>query len=117
MNIKNFVNATETANMALENTHYGAAAIEEMLSGGPKKIFFAGIGGISMCSLARVSQLRGHAVSGYDRALSDITRQLTECGIPVYTEGDPAHIKGCDMLVYTVAIPSDNPEYAAAKSA
>ena len=44
MNIENFVNETETANMALENTHYGAAAIEEMLSGGPKKIFFAGIG-------------------------------------------------------------------------
>lgn len=40
MNIENFVNETETANMALENTHYGAAAIEEMLSGGPKKIFF-----------------------------------------------------------------------------
>ena len=80
MNIENFVNETETVNMALENTHYGAAAIEEMLSGGPKKIFFAGIGGISMCSLARVSQLRGHIVSGYDRAQSDITRQLTESG-------------------------------------
>lgn len=94
MNIENFVNETETANMALENTHYGAAAIEEMLSGGPKKIFFAGIGGISMCSLARVSQLRGHTVSGYDRAQSDITCQLTECGITVYYEGD------CPYLPY-----------------
>lgn len=117
MNIENFVNETETANMALENTHYGAAAIEEMLSGGPKKIFFAGIGGISMCSLARVSQLRGHTVSGYDRAQSDITCQLTECGITVYYEGDCSHVDGCDMLVYTVAIPPDNPEYTAAKAA
>ncbi len=103
--------------MALQNTHFGAAAIEKMLSGGPKKIFFAGIGGISMCSLARVSQLRGHIVSGYDRTPSDITRQLTENGITVYYEGDPSHVEDCNMLVYTVAMPADNPEYAAAHTA
>lgn len=103
--------------MALKNTHLGAAAIGEILSGGSKKIFFAGIGGISMCSLARVSQLRGHSVSGYDRAQSDITRQLEACGIPVYSKEDPTHVTGCDLLVYTVAMPADNAEYAAARAA
>lgn len=103
--------------MALQNTHLGADAIEKMLSGGAKKIFFAGIGGISMCSLARVTQLRGHIVSGYDRTPSDITRQLAESGITVYYEADPAHVEGCHMLVYTVAMPADNPEYAAAQRA
>lgn len=112
-----FMNEMGTGIMALENTHYGAAAIEKILSGGPKKIFFAGIGGISMCSLARVSQLRGHCVSGYDRAQSDITRQLVSFGIPVYNKEDPIHVKDCDLLVYTVAMPADNPEYAAAQAA
>ena len=103
--------------MALENTHFGAEKIGEMLGDVPGKIFFAGIGGISMCSLARVTQLRGHAVSGYDRAASDITRQLEADGIPVYYDADAAHVEGCTMLVYTVAIPADNPEYAAARAA
>ncbi len=99
--------------MALENTHYGAAEIARMLEG-TNKLFFAGIGGVSMCSLARISHLRGYEVSGYDRAASSITAALEKMGIDVYYENDARHIDGCGMLVYTVAIPADTPEYAEA---
>ncbi len=99
--------------MALENTHYGAEEIARMLEG-TTKLFFAGIGGVSMCSLARISHLRGYQVSGYDRSSSAITAALEKMGIDVYYENDASHIDGCGMLIYTVAIPADTPEYAEA---
>ena len=102
--------------MSLPNTHYGADAIAELLR---KKcrLFFAGIGGISMCSLAWIAHLRGHEVAGYDRTPSDVTRALARDGINVYYDEDAAHVSGIDALVYTVAMPETNAEYAAAKAA
>ena len=100
--------------MSLPNTHFGAEYIGKLVEGGPKKIFFAGIGGISMCSLAYISKLRGHTVSGYDRTPSKITRDLETKGIEVFYENDVAHIDGADAVVYTVAIPEDTPEYKGA---
>lgn len=98
--------------MALPNTHFGADYINELLSGeGGKHIFFAGIGGVSMNALAHISHLRGHRVSGYDRSESDITRKLEAMGVTVYYETDGEHMKDCDALVYTVAMPETNPEY------
>jgi len=99
--------------MALDNTHFGAELIGKLLDG-KKKLFFCGIGGVSMCSLARISKLRGHDVSGYDRAKSAFTEELEESGITVYYEEDASHIEGCDALIFTVAISESNPEYAAA---
>ena len=55
--------------MALPNTHYGAEKIGALLSGRPR-LFFDGIGGISMNALAHISHLQGFDVSGYDRTPS-----------------------------------------------
>ena len=96
--------------MALPNTHMGPEAIGALLDG-KKNLFFDGIGGISMNSLAHISALRGHHVSGYDRSPSPITRRLEQAGITVYYEEDPVHMQGCDALIYTVAMGADNPEY------
>ncbi len=101
--------------MALPNTHLGAAAIAKLLDG-KKNLFFSGIGGVSMNSLAKISHLRGHSVSGYDRSPSDITKKLEYMGITVYYDTDESHVYGCDALIYTVAMPESNPEYAYAKS-
>ncbi len=100
--------------LALPNTHYGAEKIKEIIGTTPKKLFFIGIGGVSMCSLAYISKLRGHKVEGYDRTCSKTTVELEESGIKVYYENDPSHIDGCDAVVYTVAIPADTPEYKTA---
>ncbi len=99
--------------MALPNTHFGPDAIAELLEGTPggKNLFFDGIGGISMNSLAHISALLGHHVSGYDRSPTSITRRLEQTGITVYYEADAVHMQGCDALIYTVAMGEDNPEY------
>ena len=99
--------------MALDNTNFGAEYIGKLLSG-KKNLFFCGIGGVSMCSLAHISRLRGHTVSGYDRTKTPTTEELESLGITVYYEEDASHIDGIDALIYTVAIPATNPEYAAA---
>ena len=85
--------------MALPNTHYGAEGIAKILSDSPKKIFFCGIGGVSMCSLAHISHLRGHAVSGYDRTPSVLTKQLETFGIPIWYTADASNLGDADMLV------------------
>ena len=97
--------------MALPNTHYGEEKIAEILDG-KKNLFFDGIGGVSMNSLAHISHLRGYNVSGYDRTPSEITHKLENMGIKVYYEAKKEHVADCDALIYTVAMPEDNDEYA-----
>lgn len=99
--------------MSIPNTHFGREYISSLLSG-KKKLFFAGIGGVSMCSLAHISMLRGHEVAGYDRTPSKFTRSLEEAGIRVYYESSADHMDGVDALIYTVAIPETNAEYVRA---
>ncbi len=101
--------------MALPNTNFGPHEIKQMLDG-KSNIFFAGIGGVSMNSLAHISHLRGYSVSGYDRSPSPITNKLEDIGVTVYYESDEAHVHNCDALIYTVAMPENNPEYAYAKA-
>lgn len=99
--------------MAIPNTHFGKDYIGKLLDG-KKKIFFAGIGGVSMCSLAHISMLRGHTVAGYDRTPSKLTRSLEDAGAEVYYESSAEHVRDADLLVYTVAIPETNEEYSTA---
>ena len=99
--------------MSVENTHYGAKAIAEALKG-CESIFFIGIGGISMSSLARISRLAGYRVGGSDRGESATLSSLREQGISVLLGHDAANLEGYDAVVYTVAIGEDNPEYQAA---
>lgn len=97
--------------MALNNTHFGYEEINKIIGNAPKKIFFLGIGGISMNSLAKVCALRGHTVAGYDRTRTDITDSLEEMGIKVYFESSAEAVADCDALVYTVAMPESDPAY------
>ena len=102
--------------MSIENTHYGAAAIAEMLSGA-SSIYFIGIGGINMSSLAHISHIRGYRVGGSDQMQTALTDKLSEAGIEIFYSHEASHIEGYDAIVYTVAISADNPEYNAAISA
>ena len=95
--------------MALENTHYGHIRIKEML-GDCRSIFFIGIGGISMSSLAQISLSLGYRVGGSDRSENAQTALLKNMGIPVFSSHDAKNIEQYDAVVYTVAIGADNPE-------
>ncbi len=96
--------------MSIENTHYGAAAIGEMLSG-VSSIYFIGIGGINMSSLAHISHIRGYRVGGSDHMQTALTDRLAEAGIEIFYSHEAAHVENYEAVVYTVAISADNPEY------
>lgn len=99
--------------MALPNTHFGPSYIASLFTE-KKRVFFDGIGGISMCSLAQITKRRGHKVSGYDRTPSKLTRSLEADGISVSYDALPSNVENADILVYTVAIPGDDPQYVRA---
>jgi len=80
-----------------------------------KSAFFIGVGGVSMASLARYFKSTGRTVRGSDRTESTATRALKADGIDVRIGHDAKNIDGCDIVIYSAAIPSDNPELAAAR--
>ena len=100
--------------MSVENTHFGSAEIAELLKD-CKSIFFIGIGGINMSSLAHISHNRGYRVGGSDRTETELTRKLAQRGIRVNYGHSVDNARGYDAFVYTVAISEDNPEYVYAR--
>ncbi len=96
--------------MSTPNTHFGAERIGEMLKD-CKSIYFIGIGGINMSSLAHISHLRSYRVGGSDREMTALTERLRGEGIEVFYSHDAKNIESYDAVVYTVAISGDNPEY------
>ena len=96
--------------MSIANTHFGALSIGEMLKE-VKSIYFIGIGGINMSSLAHIAHKRGFRVGGSDRTVTDITERLAARGITVNYSHAAENIADFDAVVYTVAISEDNPEY------
>lgn len=59
-----------------------------------KNVYFIGIGGSSMSSLAMILKRRGCVVRGYDRAHTRETEMLQNSGIPVYDTTDASHFDG-----------------------
>lgn len=100
--------------MATPNTHYGAENIQMMLEN-CNSIYFIGIGGINMSSLAHISRLRGYRVGGSDREKTNLTERLKAEGIEIYYGHEAQNVESYDVVVYTVAISPDNPEYVCAQ--
>ena len=75
-----------------------------------KNVYFIGIGGSSMSSLAMILKRRGCVVRGYDRAHTRETEMLQNSGIPVYDTTDASHFDSAELIVYTVAFAPDHPE-------
>ena len=82
-----------------------------------KRIHFIGIGGYGMSALAHVLLKLGYQVSGSDLKESAITRRLVAEGARVVTSGHSRENVGdCELVVYSTAIPDDNPELSAARA-
>lgn len=93
----------------------------DFLSPQAEAIHFIGIGGISMSSLALISQQNGYKVTGSDTGDGDTIALLKSHGITVYPEHSednlPAELpKERVAVVYTAAIAETNIELNAAKS-
>lgn len=79
-----------------------------------KRIHFIGIGGSGMSPLAEILHAKGYALSGSDNNESDNLTRLRGLGIPIVMGHAATNVEGADLVVYTAAIPSDNPELVAA---
>ena len=81
-----------------------------------KSVYFIGIGGIGMSALARFFLLKGAIVCGYDRTETALTKELEAEGIDIGYLADASRISDqIDLVVYTPAIPSTNPELMEAR--
>lgn len=78
-------------------------------------IFFIGIGGVSMSSLAMIAHSGGCRVAGSDRTQSKVTDELEKSGINVCYGHCADNVEGFDTVVYTAAVREDNPELARAR--
>ncbi len=80
-----------------------------------KKIHFVGIGGIGLSGIAEILVDQGFAVSGSDRASSEVMERLVSLGVTV-CEGHRAEnvTPDVDTVVYSSAVMLDNPEIAEA---
>ena len=77
----------------------------------PKKIFFIGIGGISMSGLAEILKTQGFEVLGSDINKSDVTKKLESIGVKVFYGHKKDNITSdIDLVVHTAAVKSDNIE-------
>ncbi|MBC8489425.1 MAG: UDP-N-acetylmuramate--L-alanine ligase, partial [Bacteroidetes bacterium] len=76
------------------------------------RIYFLGIGGIGMSSLARYFHAKGVKVSGYDKTPTALTNRLQSEGIDIHFEDDITKIPDdIDLVIYTPAIPVELNEF------
>ncbi len=80
-----------------------------------KHVYFIGIGGIGMSGLAEILLSMGHRVTGSDRQLSEITDYLQAQGARIFAGHHAENVRDVDFLIYSSAIPKDNPELRRAR--
>ncbi len=79
-----------------------------------KKIHFIGIGGIGISAIARMFLLEGKEVSGSDQSENLVTEELAKLGAKIFIGQKTENIApDTDLIIYTIAIPADNPERVA----
>ncbi len=79
------------------------------------KFHFIGIGGIGMCGLAELLHNIGAVVSGSDAGENANTERLKALGIQVCKGHDAKNVGQADVVVYSSAISTSNPEMMEAR--
>ncbi len=74
------------------------------------KIHLVGVGGIGMSGIAELLRRHGYTVTGSDIKSNDIVRQLQASGIQVFIGHSAENIRGVDLIVFSSAIQTTNPE-------
>ena len=87
---------------------------DDLIIKNARHIHLVGIGGSGMCPIAELLLSKGYIVSGSDRAESDNTNKLKSLGAKVFIGQKPENIEGADIVCYSAAVHSDNPELVAA---
>ena len=79
-------------------------------------IHFVGIGGIGMSGIAELLMNLGFNITGSDINYSQNVKRLEKIGIKISINHNKKNIKDADTIVYSSAVPSDNPEIIQAKN-
>ncbi len=87
-----------------------------MFRGRIRSIHFVGIGGVGMSGIAEVLLDAGFAVSGSDLRENEYSRRLTKKGATFFTGHAASHVAGADVVVFSSAVPRDNPELVEARA-
>ena len=80
-------------------------------------IHFIGIGGIGMSGIAEIMLRRGYVVQGSDARDSPNLDRLRALGATIFIGHSGEQVAGASAVVFSSAIPADNPEMLAARSA
>ena len=75
-----------------------------------------GIGGIGLSAIAEILLNKGILVSGSDFNESEIIDRLIEKGAKIYLGHREKNIAGAELVIYSVAVPPENPELQAARA-
>ena len=89
--------------------------MEEVYQKMAKHYHLIGIGGIGMSGIAHLLLSCGYKVSGSDLKKNRITDELERLGAEIFTGHSLQNILGADVIIYSSAIKSDNPEIIEAK--
>ena len=79
-----------------------------------KDVHFIGIGGYGMSALALILLAKGYRVSGSDLKASPLTENLADQGARVMIGHNRENLGRAQLVVYSTAVPSGNPELVAA---
>lgn len=71
---------------------------------------FIGIGGSGMSGLARILLSAGYSVSGSDLKNSFLTKELESKGAKIFTGHSSQNLGTSDFVIYSSAVPENNPE-------
>ncbi len=80
-----------------------------------KHVHFIGIGGTGLSAIARVLLESGYVVTGSDRAMSPLAKNLQAEGVRVEVGHQSENIAGAQLVVRSSAVPDDNVEVLAAE--
>jgi UDP-N-acetylmuramate--alanine ligase len=80
-----------------------------------RRLHFVGIGGAGMSGLAIIARELGASVTGSDRARSSYTERLLEHGIEPTLGHHADNVPAGAEVVFSTAVPPDNPERRAAE--
>jgi UDP-N-acetylmuramate--alanine ligase len=86
-----------------------------MFRGRVRHVHFVGVGGIGMSGLAEILRTLRFDVSGSDLKEGETTRRLARLGVRIDVGHRAQNVEGADVVVYSSAIQSTNPELVQAK--
>ena len=81
-----------------------------------RKLHFVGIGGAGMSGIAEVLHDNGFVVSGSDTGESPVIEYLKGLGITIAPKHEAKNVENADLVVYSSAVPHDNPELVEARN-